>query len=127
MRNTILKWLKRIRPYRLSILTALIILIVIFLPADFTTTKFKGRLVWDWMELLLIPLALALAALWFNRRENALEREIAAKQRETDLQIAREQRHEDILQNYFDKMTALMIEENWLAKAMTTVAGGAEG
>lgn len=61
---------------------------------------------WDWMELLLVPLALAVAGIWFTH-----------VQKEADLQIALEKQRQNILDNYFDKMTELILEKNlWTGK-----------
>lgn len=69
-------------------------------------TGFAAKTVWDWLELLIIPAGLALIVYLFNQSENSRERE-----------IAQDDRHEDILQHYFDKMTDLMMNENWLVKS----------
>lgn len=55
---------------------------------------------WDWLDLFIIPLVLALGALWFNARSSQTEREIAS-----------ERNQEAALQNYLDKMTELLLEK----------------
>jgi uncharacterized protein YjbI with pentapeptide repeats len=59
-----------------------------------------GKSVWDWLDLLLVPVVLAIGGLLFNRAERRAEREIAA-----------ERTQEARLQSYLDKMTELMLEK----------------
>ena len=60
-----------------------------------------AKTLWDWMQLLIIPAVLALAAVWFNRREQRGERE-----RNEDNQ------REMALQSYLDRMSELLLKEN---------------
>jgi len=46
------------------------------------TTGFETKTLWDWMELLIIPLVLAGGALLLNRSGRNLERHIAADRHE---------------------------------------------
>jgi hypothetical protein len=56
--------------------------------------QFAGlKTLWDWLQLLIIPLAIAAVGLLFNRAERA-----------TDRYIATQDRHERVLQAYLDKM-----------------------
>ena len=59
-----------------------------------------GKTLWDWFELLFVPTALALAVWFLNRAERQTERE-----------IAHDQARETALQNYFDRMTELLLEK----------------
>jgi len=61
----------------------------------------RGKTLWDWLELLIIPAVLAGGALWFNRAERKAEREIAD-----------ERLREAALQGYLDKMTELLLEKD---------------
>jgi uncharacterized protein YjbI with pentapeptide repeats len=60
----------------------------------------RARRLWDWLELLIVPFVLAVGALWFESRQGKTERE-----------IAREKRQDATLEAYFDRMTALLLEE----------------
>jgi hypothetical protein len=40
-------------------------------------TGFQGQTVWDWLQLLIIPLVLTLAAVFFNQANTRTERQIA--------------------------------------------------
>jgi hypothetical protein len=102
-----------------------------YTPPDPNTERAKT--LWDVLELLIVPLALALAAWGLNRSEKQTEREIAAEQRKQDLQIekrrrkqdleiaaqqrkkdryiAKERRYDTTLESYFDRMTTLLLDE----------------
>ena len=74
-------------------------------------TGFQGKTVWDWLSLLIVPLALAVVALFFNQATTRAEREIAQKRYEQDQQIAFDKQREDLLQAYFDRMSDLLLEK----------------
>jgi uncharacterized protein YjbI with pentapeptide repeats len=81
------------------------------------------ELLWRWLELLIIPVALAAGALWFNRQErraqNAIEtrrqesaQALALEERENDRDIAADRAREDALQRYLDRMSELILDKN---------------
>src|SRR5687768_8250775 len=62
---------------------------------QWTWTGFVGadpKFLWEWLELLIIPIALGGGALWFNQQ---------ARRRE--LQIADQHRQDNALQRYLDR------------------------
>jgi hypothetical protein len=95
-----------------------------------------GRTLWDWMQLLIVPVVLALIALLFNRATTRTEQKLAAerykqdkeiasrhyhqdqhiaKQRyEQDQHIALDKQREDLLQTYLDRMSELLLEKDQL-------------
>ncbi len=70
------------------------------------------KTLWDWLQLLIIPLVLAVAALLFNRATTSTERQIAAKRYEQDREIALDKQREDLLQAYLDRMSELLLEKS---------------
>ncbi len=98
-----------------------------------TNVGLADKTLWDWMELLIVPAALAGAGLWFshtqktteleiaeaNRQEDRdiakqareNEQEIARQERETDRQIANDRQRQAMLDNYFDRMTELILDK----------------
>jgi len=81
-----------------------------------------GKALWDWLQLLIIPLVLAVAALLFNFANSRTEREIAAQRHAQDQQFAKERyeqdqqisldkQREDLLQAYLDRMSELLLKE----------------
>ncbi len=99
-----------------------------------------GKTLWDWLQLLIIPLVLAIAALLFNRATTRTEHKIAAerykqdkeiasrhyhqdqqiaKQRyEQDRHIALDKQREDLLQTYLDRMSELLLKEKLRSSAV---------
>jgi uncharacterized protein YjbI with pentapeptide repeats len=63
----------------------------------------RGKTLWDWMELLIIPIFLTIGLYFLNRSDQ-----------ETERQIARDRQYEATLQAYLDNMAALMLEEDLL-------------
>lgn len=61
----------------------------------------REKTLWDWMNLLIVPMALAIGAFLLNRAE-----------RFNEYQIAKERILENTLQDYLDKMTELLLKEN---------------
>lgn len=70
------------------------------------------KTLWDWMELLIIPLVLALGAFFLNRSERAVERETTEKRAELEREIAKDHQQDEALQTYLDRMTELLLKEN---------------
>ena len=64
-------------------------------------TGFGTKTLWDWLELLIIPLVLAGGGFYLNRSEHNTDREIA-----TDRQ------KEQALQTYLDHMADLLLKED---------------
>ena len=85
--------------------SAVIFSVVLFFLLEETirlrNTGFPGKSLWDWMELLVIPLVLVLGAYFLNRSERDSERKIA-----TDRQ------NEVALQAYLDKIEDLLLKEH---------------
>jgi len=92
----------------------------------------RGKTLWDWLQLLIIPLVLAVIALLFNRATTRAEQKIAAERYEQDKEIASRHYHqdqqiaerryqndksialdkqrEDLLQTYLDRMSELLLD-----------------
>lgn len=71
----------------------------------------RGKTLWDWLELLIIPAVLAGGAWWLNKTEKETDREVAQKRIDSEQQLAKDKQQEDRLQTYFDRMTELLLKE----------------
>lgn len=87
------------------------IVVFVLVGYRFGWTGFAGRTLWDWMDLALIPAALASLAWWFNQREKKNDVDMKA----FELQVAAENREEEVVQAYLDRMQILLLEKNLLA------------
>jgi hypothetical protein len=80
---------------------------------DFTPPSEKyirAKTLWDWLDLLIVPILLAVGAWWLNK-----------SQEQTKLQVEADRQMQEALENYFDKMTELIIDklhENKEAKSI---------
>jgi Zn-dependent protease with chaperone function len=89
----------------------------------------SGKTLWDWMQLLFIPVVLAIAGFWFNHRErkaaelraeieqNAAERRAEAEQEieqqrtKAEREISEDSQREAALQAYINNMSELLLHE----------------
>lgn len=62
----------------------------------------SGKTLWDWLSLLGVPLSLAFLGLWFQQLQ----------QKRADDEVK-----EEVLQVYFDRLSALLIDQNLIALA----------
>jgi uncharacterized protein YjbI with pentapeptide repeats len=98
-----------------SILVVAIILVVAFVFVAYrfgwSGTGFLNKTLWDWLQLLIIPLALAVVALLFQLANTRTDRQIAQQRYVQDQQIILDKQHEDLLQAYLDRMSELLLKE----------------
>lgn len=74
-------------------------------------TGFETKTLWDWMELLIIPLVLAIGAFYLNRSERAVERQTSEDRAKLEREIATDRQQEAALQAYLDRMAELLLKE----------------
>jgi len=86
------------------------------------------KTLWDWLDLLIVPIVLALGGYLFTRSENRRTQDIADQQRDLDRQIADDRRQDDTLQAYLDGMSQLLtdkdrpLHEAQLGDSLSTIA-----
>lgn len=74
-------------------------------------TGFETKTLWDWMDLLIIPLVLALGVFALNSSERTRERETEKKRARAQQQIEANRHYEAALQSYLDRMTELLLKD----------------
>jgi uncharacterized protein YjbI with pentapeptide repeats len=90
--------------------------------------NFHRRTLWDWLELLIVPVVLAIGGYLFTRSESKRTQDIANQQRDLDREIADERRQDDTLQAYLDGMSQLLTDKDrplhrsQLGDSLSTVA-----
>jgi uncharacterized protein YjbI with pentapeptide repeats len=72
----------------------------------------RGKTLWDWLQLLIIPAVLAVGGFIINLTISRGEREAAEKRAETEREIASDNQREAALQAYLDSMSELLLHEN---------------
>jgi len=85
------------------VILGIIILQIIKIGYTKKWTGFEEKTLWDWMDLLIIPLVLAFGVFFLNRSEKNTERE-----------IAKNKQQEEMLQTYIDRMSELLLKEKIL-------------
>jgi len=78
---------------------ALLVVIVLAYIFNVNITGLRGKTLWDWLQLLIIPALLGFGAVWFTTRQNH------------DREIALDNQCEAALQGYLDKMSELLLEK----------------
>jgi hypothetical protein len=117
MRERLVKLFKRTswRVLRWILLVLLIILLLASLSVMFArlgwSTGFGKKTLWDWLDLLIIPIVAALGGFWLNRISQRIERDRADRERQLEREIASERNQEAALQAYLDRMTDLLLKE----------------
>jgi hypothetical protein len=94
--------------------TAIAIIAVGYLPKANSFSGFKGKTLWDWLSLLVVPASLAGLGALLQLKEQRRAKEQAELERE----IADQNRQEEALQHYLDRVSNLLIEKNLLAIAV---------
>jgi uncharacterized protein YjbI with pentapeptide repeats len=72
---------------------------------------YRGKTLWDLLELLIIPTVLAFGVFWLNQSTRKAELEIARKKDESEKLARENQEREAELQDYLDKMTELILDK----------------
>src|SRR5215203_2479657 len=76
-------------------------------------TGFRGKTAWDWLQLLIVPLALALiVVVWSTVQEGASQQRIEAQRAEAERVFAVQRAQDEALQAYLDVMKELLLEQD---------------
>ena len=70
------------------------------------------KTLWDWMQLLIVPAVLAIAAFLLNFATSKNEREETKQRAETEREIALDSQRETLLQTYLDRMSDLLLNNH---------------
>lgn len=69
-----------------------------------------GQTYWEWLDLLIVPLVLALGAYYLSRREQKIDREIAKEERENDRNLAKQKEEETALEVFIGRIGDLLVQ-----------------
>ena len=67
-----------------------------------TWTGFRNKTVWDWLQLLIVPLVLAIITLAFTWQQDARQQRIENQRAESDRGLEEQRAQQDTLQSYLD-------------------------
>jgi uncharacterized protein YjbI with pentapeptide repeats len=79
-----------------------------------TLRQFGGKTVWDWMELLIVPFALAVIGFLFTMQQDARQQRSDAQRAESERRIQQQNAQDEALQAYLDQMTQLILDRKLL-------------
>jgi uncharacterized protein YjbI with pentapeptide repeats len=90
-----------------------------------TLREFGGKTVWDWLQLLVVPLMLALITVVFTWQQDArqqdfekqrvdVEQKIENRRAEAERELAEQRAQDEALQAYLNQMSQLMLERKLL-------------
>ncbi len=94
-------------------LAAIIVLLAIG-GATRSWTGFRGMTVRDWLDLLVVPLALVVIGFLFSVQQDARQRSIEDQRAETERELAEQRAQDEALQSYLDQMTQLILDRKLL-------------
>ncbi len=75
-------------------------------------TGFSNKTFWDWMQLLIVPIALALVALLFNLATSRNEQKVTEQRYRNEQEIAADRQREELLQTYLDRMSEFLLNNH---------------
>jgi uncharacterized protein YjbI with pentapeptide repeats len=92
-------------------LTAIVVMLAIA-GAWRSWTGFRGKTVWDWLQLLIVPIVLSLITLAFTWQLNARQNDIEDRRAQAERELAEQRAQDEALQAYLDQMSALLLEKD---------------
>jgi uncharacterized protein YjbI with pentapeptide repeats len=72
---------------------------------------------WDWLQLLLLPVVLVAGLLWLNIQQNQTSIQLANQQRTQALKIAQDQQQTMLVTNYMNSISDMLLHEKLLHSA----------
>ena len=119
---------RRVKVLAVAVLAVMLVLIVY----GYTDRPWSGRIgvsdkkFWDYLDLLIVPAALALVVYWLNRRQIERDQQAEDAQQVRALAVESQRAQDEALQAYLDQMGQLLLEhalrEARPGDALSTVA-----
>jgi hypothetical protein len=75
---------------------------------------FRGKTVWDFLQLLIVPLMLVAIGLVFSLQQDARQQRLEDQRAEAERELAEQRAQDEALQAYLDQMSALLLEKDLL-------------
>ncbi len=112
-------WQKAKKPLEVFIVTvgcvaviALVVFIILTYTRNWNVPGLRGKNLWDWLQLLIIPAVLAVGGYLFNYTTSRNEQKTTQLRDQTERDISSDNQREAALQAYIDNMSALLLEKN---------------
>ena len=75
---------------------------------------FRGKTVWDWLALLIVPVVLVGFGLWFTAQQDQRQQQTENRRAEAERELAEQRAQDEALQAYLDQMSQLILERKLL-------------
>jgi uncharacterized protein YjbI with pentapeptide repeats len=75
-------------------------------------TGFRNKTVWDFLQLLIVPLMLAAIGFWFTAQQDARQQQIENQRAEAERELAQQRAQDEAVQAYLDQMSSLLLEKD---------------
>src|SRR5215472_12647663 len=95
----------------LVVLIALVVVIILGYTNNWSWAGLRGKTLYDWLQLLIIPAVLAVGGYLFNFTTSRNEQKATQLRDQTELDIAIDNQREAALQAYIDSMSELLLEK----------------
>src|SRR5438270_2988234 len=114
-------WWQQIKQHRVTILVVAIILVIVialiivgyrFDWTGFNGNNKSGKTLWDWLQLLILPILFVIGGFWLNQIQKSREERTTEQRAQTELEIAADNQREAALQDYIDKMAELLLDKH---------------
>jgi uncharacterized protein YjbI with pentapeptide repeats len=77
-----------------------------------TLREFGGKTLWDWLQLLIVPVALSLITVAFAWQQDVRQQRIEDQRAEAERELAVQRAQDEALQAYIDQMGSLLLERD---------------
>ncbi len=81
-------------------------------PARWFVNGLSGKTSWEWLELFIVPLFLAIGAFYLDNGVEQRQERIAAERYEQEASIADDRARQEILDSYLEKMQELLLDRD---------------
>jgi hypothetical protein len=75
-------------------------------------TGFRGKTLWDFLQLLIVPLMLVAIGLVFSLQQDARQQRVEDQRAEAERELAVQRAQDEALQAYLDQMSGLLLERD---------------
>src|SRR5829696_987057 len=77
-------------------------------------TGFRGKTVWDFLQLLIVPLMLVAIGLVFSLQQDARQQRVEDQRAKAERELAEQRAQDEALQAYLNQMGSLLLENDLL-------------
>src|SRR5215212_8110326 len=94
--------------------TAIVVMLVMLAIAGArrSWTGFQGKTVWDFLQLLIVPLMLVAIGLVFSLQQDARQQRVEDQRAEAERELAEQRAQDEALQAYLNQMSNLLLEND---------------